>query len=131
MLQNIAPSIQSFIFKNPPRGALIALEGRDNIGKTTEGVRLTTRLNKNGVKTELWRYPDRSTQIGGILDKFLKREIELNQQAAAMLFTANRWESVRKMIHSLNKGVNIILDRYSYSGISYAASSSKMCIELV
>ena len=35
---------------------------------------------------------DRTTAIGGIIDKYLKKQLELDDHAAHLLFSANRWE---------------------------------------
>lgn len=37
---------------------------------------------------------DRDTAIGSVIDKYLKKEIDLPDQAIHLLFTANRWETM-------------------------------------
>jgi dTMP kinase len=39
-----------------------------------------------------------------------------------MLFVLNRWEIKKEIEERLNKGQNVVLDRYSYSGIAYTAA---------
>ena len=39
-------------------------------------------------------YIDRTTAIGGLINRYLKKEIELEDHAAHLLFTANHWEPV-------------------------------------
>ncbi len=34
----------------------------------------------------------------------------------------NRWESKDFIINSLKEGINIICDRYAYSGVAYSAA---------
>ena len=44
------------------------------------------------VKAEMWRYPDRTTKLGEIINAFLSKKITLPDKVAHMLFAANRWE---------------------------------------
>ncbi len=53
-------------------GQLIAFEGIDRTGKTTQSKLLCDYLNKQGKISELIRFPDRTTVFGGQIDKFLK-----------------------------------------------------------
>lgn len=39
-----------------------------------------------------------------------------------MFFVLNRWELKKEIEERLSKGQNVVLDRYSYSGIAYTAS---------
>ena len=45
------------------------------------------------VEVELWNFPDRSTQIGSMIDAYLRSSIELDDRAVHLLFSANRWET--------------------------------------
>jgi dTMP kinase len=44
------------------------------------------------VASELWRFPDRTTSLGQMIDAYLKSSIDLNDQAVHLMFSANRWE---------------------------------------
>ena len=59
------------------RGALIVLEGGDKCGKSTQCRQLVTNLIAKGIKSELWRYPERSTAIGKVISDYLEKKIEL------------------------------------------------------
>ena len=76
----------------PPRGALIVLEGADRAGKSTQVARLVAALNGRGVRTEAWRFPDRTSAVGRVLDAYLQSGTELDDAAVHLLFSANRWE---------------------------------------
>lgn len=41
---------------------------------------------------ELWRFPDRTTQIGQMINAYLKGDTETDDAAMHLLFSANRWE---------------------------------------
>lgn len=44
------------------------------------------------VPAELWRFPDRTTLIGGLINEYLQKKASLNDAAVHMLFVANRHE---------------------------------------
>lgn len=41
---------------------------------------------------ELWRFPDRSTAIGSMINSYLTKQSEADDAAMHLLFSANRWE---------------------------------------
>ena len=102
-----------------PRGAFILFEGVDRCGKTTQSRRLVDHLTGKGVRpvtiqqgvpttlfegtpdqpscmrqvaAELWRFPDRCTPIGRMIDSYLTGKSETDDAAMHLLFSANRWE---------------------------------------
>lgn len=44
------------------------------------------------MEVELWNFPDRSTQIGHMIDAYLRSSTQLDDAAIHLLFSANRWE---------------------------------------
>jgi Thymidylate kinase len=80
-----------------PRGAFIVLEGTDRSGKSTQCARLVAALNAAGVSAESWRFPDRTTGIGHMLDAYLRGtpDGDTDDGAVHLLFSANRWEKRR------------------------------------
>ena len=56
------------------RGAFVLFEGVDRCGKTTQATKLVESLNNSNVKAELWRYPDRTTTIGKMIDDYLQKK---------------------------------------------------------
>ena len=104
------------------RGLLIAIEGIDRTGKSTQTELLkkflTKKKNKN---SEIIKFPDRTTIFGKQIDAYLKSEQKFEDEMLHLLFSINRWELKNKIINSIYKEkINIILDRYSYSGIAYS-----------
>lgn len=75
------------------RGLLIAVEGCDRSGKTTQCQLLIKWLQDNlRVQCEYIKFPDRATLIGGVINEYLTGKAHLNDQAIHLLFSANRWE---------------------------------------
>ena len=74
------------------RGALIVLEGLDRSGKTSQSSKLLTYLEGLGHSAELWRFPDRSTNVGKMISMYLSNKSQLDDHTIHLLFSANRWE---------------------------------------
>lgn len=79
------------------RGRFIVVEGLDRAGKTTQVERLRSRLSsspKLSQAVKVAKFPDRTTPTGKVLDAYLKSSAELDDRAAHLLFSANRWEAM-------------------------------------
>lgn len=111
------------------RGALIVIEGCDRTGKTTQAKKLVDHLNAQGQKAVFMRFPDRTTQIGGLIDGYLSQGIDLEDHVIHLLFSANRWESLPKMKSTLESGTSIIIDRYAFSGVAFSAAKKGLELE--
>ncbi|PKA46704.1 dTMP kinase [Apostasia shenzhenica] len=124
-LANMSASMQMRMHGNghvDKRGALIVLEGLDRCGKTTQCSRLVSFLEGKGLPVEAWRFPDRSTNIGKIISSYLTDNSQLDDQTVHLLFSANRWEKRWLMENKLRNGTTLVVDRYSYSGVSFSAA---------
>lgn len=55
------------------RGIIIAFEGLDKTGKTTHSRLLNEALNKNKINSKLMRFPNRLTELGKLIDRYLKK----------------------------------------------------------
>ncbi|XP_044272771.1 thymidylate kinase [Tribolium madens] len=111
------------------RGALIVIEGVDRSGKSTQCKKLVESLKARNVNAALITFPDRTTHIGGLIDKYLKQQTHLCDEAIHLMFTANRWEKKTEMEKLLKQGVTLIVDRYSYSGIVYSSVKKNMSLK--
>nr|XP_053644340.1 thymidylate kinase-like isoform X1 [Cherax quadricarinatus] len=120
---------QNVVTSKVRRGALIVMEGCDRSGKTTQAKLLKKTLDDAGKPTDFMCFPDRSTQIGGIINNYLKCGTELEDHAIHLLFSANRWELLPKIKMTLAKGTNIVIDRYAFSGVVFSASKEGMSLE--
>ncbi|KAK7681070.1 hypothetical protein QCA50_015907 [Cerrena zonata] len=81
-------------------------------GKSTQAALLNQRI----ANSHLIKFPERSTPIGQIINKYLTdSSYDLSDQSAHLLFSANRWELAKDIIAKLDNGEFVILDRYIYS----------------
>eukprot|EP01083_Nonionella_stella_P302840 1045771_1 len=119
--------------KMQSRGAFIVFEGIDRCGKSSQCTRLLQYLNTNKIRNKFYRFPNRETLTGKIINDYLTNKIKvLDDRCIHLLFAANRHESKTDIINDLNNGINVICDRYSYSGIAYSSSKNidnKMSVE--
>ncbi|CAE7514625.1 dtymk, partial [Symbiodinium necroappetens] len=67
-------------------------------------------------------FPNRKTPIGNAIDLYLRRQLELSDEAVHRLFSANRWEMAKAIVEDLRSGTTIVCDRYAFSGVAYSAA---------
>jgi len=104
------------------RGSLIVFEGCDKSGKSTQCKKLVEYLNNHGNQAEQWRFPERSTEIGKVINDYIEKKCELHDRAVHLLFSANRWELVPLMKEKLESGVTLVVDRYAFSGVAFTSA---------
>ncbi|XP_072932213.1 uncharacterized protein [Epargyreus clarus] len=104
------------------RGALIVIEGVDRTGKSTQCRKLVENLNKKQIPAEYTNFPDRTTEVGKVINSYLCSKKDLPDEAIHLLFSANRWEKVETIKELLKKGISVIVDRYCYSGAAFSAA---------
>lgn len=75
-----------------------------------------------GIEALYMNFPNRSTPSGQLIDEFLRKKSEFDQEAIHLLFTVNRWECKRRMEELLLAGTSIVVDRYAYSGVAYSVA---------
>ncbi|KAI8915072.1 thymidylate kinase [Entophlyctis helioformis] len=101
------------------RGALIVIEGVDRCGKTTQCERLVGALHKAGVRASAVKFPgkclaNRTSETGKLIDQYLRGSKDVDDHAAHLLFSANRWEPGLRA--RLEGGETLVVDRYAFSG---------------
>ncbi|MCL5122377.1 MAG: dTMP kinase [Candidatus Marsarchaeota archaeon] len=100
---------------------LIAIEGIDGSGKSTQASLLYDSLRKNN-KVFLTKEP--STGIIGASIRELLHRNDLSPMAMQMLFAADREEHISKaIVPKLDEGYHVITDRYYLSTLAYGMAS--------
>jgi dTMP kinase len=100
------------------KGKLIVFEGGDGVGKTTQATLLQTRLPNSC----LYKYPNRTTPIGRILNDYLSNELKISNQTIDLVFLANLWEIIEDINNCLEEGKTVIMDRYIITHFVYSVS---------
>ncbi len=106
------------------RGWLIALEGVDGAGKTTQARLLTRWLETVGVKAVYTCEPT-DGPLGRLVRKHLGGSLRFSEETVALLFAADRLEHLSKVIRpALEKGLTVVSDRYLHSSIAYQSATT-------
>jgi dTMP kinase len=102
------------------RGRLIAIEGIDGAGTTTQASALVEWLRSSGQAAHLTWEPS-AGPIGTLLRQVLARRTRtLDPAATALLFAADRVDHIRAEIEPcLVQGTHVVTDRYVYSSLAY------------
>ncbi|AUO14961.1 WSSV104 [White spot syndrome virus] len=111
------------------QGKLVVLEGGDRCGKSTQAKLLLTNKNSPLYGGEYMCFPDRSSHTGKLINDYLTKKIELDDHAAHLLFSANRWEVCSKIKQLLDDGIHVVMDRYYYSGIVFSLARGVDTVE--
>lgn len=102
------------------RGFFISVEGVDGSGKSTHLAFMQDCLERNGYKVVITREPG-GTVIGEkIRDLLLHTSVEIDGLTELYLLFASRQELIKKFIlPTLEKGVCVLIDRFTDSSIAY------------
>lgn len=113
------------------RGKLIVIEGTDCSGKETQTKMLVEKLEKLNIKCVRLSFPMYDTPTGKIVGgPYLGKEyicdgwfdegaVNVDPKVSSLYYAADRKYNVGKIEELLNKGINVILDRYIYSNLAH------------
>lgn len=110
--------------RNSYKGCLIAMEGIDGSGKTTQVKFLKEYLVKAGRKVFMTKNPT-DGKIGLLIREVLSGRVSLSHQALQYLFVADRCIQQEQIISHLKDGDIVITDRYFWSTIPYTLVDKK------
>ena len=113
--------------KNQKRGTVIVFEGIDGAGKTTQIELLTRRLQSKGRVVYRTAEPTESV-TGGLLRDALGGISKRTPCEMAALFVLDRifhnTNPINGIESLLEKGIDVICDRYYYSSLAYQGSET-------
>ncbi len=104
--------------RNTYPGKLIAIEGNDGSGKTTQVKRVSSILSKEGKRVFVTKNPTEG-EVGKIIRRALSGEIEIPRVSFQYLFSADRQIQQEEVIEHLKAGDIVITDRYFWSALAY------------
>ena len=100
-------------------GLLLAFEGLDGCGKSTQVARLQQRLAAAGARVRTLREPG-GTELGEAVRDLLLRGGAITPQAEMLLYMAARAELYERVVlPALAAGETVLLDRSQYSTAAY------------
>lgn len=104
------------------KGCLIAFEGIDGSGKSTQIRLLGEKLKEEGICYYATMEPTDSP-IGSLIHQIMTGRIKTDNKVIAALFAADRLDhllnDVDGIIHKINEGVTVLTDRYYFSSYAY------------
>lgn len=104
-------------------GYMVALEGIDGSGKSTQAALLQQRLEEAGWQVWLTREPT-DGHIGRLIRTVLRGESTLNEAALTALYAADRLDHLKRengILDRLRSAEIVICDRYYLSSYAYHA----------
>jgi len=106
------------------RGILVAIEGIDGVGKTTQSLRLVDRLKALGFDAIRFLEPTNETPEAKLIHQKLQQSILRTSGELIDLFLADRRHDVEKHIApALSEKKIVVMDRYFLSTAAYQADS--------
>ena len=112
-------------------GKLIVIEGTDCSGKETQTKLLVEKLEKENTKCVRFSFPQYDSPTGKIVGGpylgknyicdgwFTEGAINVDPKVASLYYAADRKYNIGKIEELINSGVNVILDRYTYSNLAH------------
>lgn len=103
---------------------IIAIEGLDGAGKSTQIELLCNTLSTNNIEYTHIHFPKVDTPpYGSLIAEFLRGEFgpvnQVHPKLVSLLFALDRHESRKEILTSIEQGKTVILDRYVYSNIAF------------
>ena len=101
------------------QGLLIALEGVDGSGTTSQREHVATALRAQGHTVHTTAEPS-TGPIGKLLREILSGEMKTSPETVALLFAADRLDHLkREILPALEQGQIVLTDRYIHSSVAY------------
>ena len=104
------------------KGRLIALEGIDGCGKSTQARLLAERMRQEGIACYATMEPTDSP-IGSLIRQIMTGRVKTDNRVIAPLFVADRLDhllnEVNGILHKVEEGITVISDRYYFSSYAY------------
>ena len=120
------------------RGKLIVIEGTDCSGKETQARLLEEKLRGMNIKARRLSFPNYDTPTGKIIGScylgkeelcknllkdnngwFTEGAGEVDGLVSSLYYAADRKYNIKEIEDLLNKGINVILDRYTFSNMAH------------
>jgi dTMP kinase len=103
---------------------IIAIEGLDSSGKTTQTELLKQYLNNQGYEVETFHFPNKNAMFGSKIYGYLQGNVDYTPEVIELLHTADKM-NMQEYLNEFknNKQKYLILDRYALSQYAYALAN--------
>ena len=111
---------------------LVAFEGVDGSGKSTQISRLLSKLSKKNIEYSVYREPGGDHLSEKIRELLLDKSMEIVDEAETMLFLAARAQLTKKgILPDLKKNKLVICDRFCDSTLVYQGYGKMMNKDII
>jgi len=119
------------------KGKLIVIEGTDCSGKETQTKMLVKKLEKQNIACVRLCFPNYDSPTGKIVGGpylgkdyicdcwFKEGAVNVDPKVSSLYYAADRKYNVKAIEELINKGINVILDRYVYSNLAHQGGKIK------
>jgi len=113
------------------KGKLIVVEGTDCSGKETQTNLLMKILENNDIPVTKFSFPNYESPTGKIIGGpylgkhyiqdswFNEGAVNVDAKVASLYYAADRKYNLKEIKKALDYGINVVLDRYSYSNMAH------------
>lgn len=119
------------------KGRLIVVEGTDCSGKETQTKMLKEKLVKDGNNVKIYSFPVYDSPTGKIVGGpylgksyicdgwFPEGAPNVDFKVSSLYYAADRLYNIKKVVDDLENGIDVILDRYTYSNMAHQGGKEK------
>lgn len=110
-----------------PAGKFIVLYGINNLGKSTQAQLLVERLKQEGKQAQYIKYPIYDLSPSGpLLNEYLRHDNpnNLSPREAQLIYTLNRTQYEPVLTTLLQKGIYIVAEDYTGTGIAWGMGTN-------
>ncbi|SNS20757.1 dTMP kinase [Anaerovirgula multivorans] len=97
----------------------VCIEGIDFSGKSTQCALLEEHLRGTGKKVKVVHFPRYETPVGALIKQWLAGEVDLTDNAAHLLYEADRYDFIKELEEYEKELDYLILDRFTLSNLAY------------
>jgi len=109
------------------KGKLIAIEGIDGVGKNTQAKLLHQHIIEKKGECGFFSFPRYDTPTGKIIGDYLKSDRDdLDLRGRAKLYADDRLAAKDEILSYLDRGIDVVCDRYITSNIVYFEQFARM-----
>ena len=119
------------------KGKIIVIEGTDCSGKATQAAKLVDKLKSENIQIETMSFPMYDTPTGQIVGGpylgkpqimegwFSEGAGSVNPKVASLYYAADRLYNLPRIQELLDAGINVLIDRYSWSNFAHQGGKVK------
>lgn len=105
------------------KGKFIVIEGTDGSGKATQVNLLIKQLKSKGIKVKKFDFPQYGKKSCGLVEEYLNGKYgspkQIGPLQASIFYAVDRFDASYELKKSIEKGINIISNRYVGSNIAH------------